>query len=328
MVDEAVDQSRNDEQDWSLSRKIELSNEVIKISDRKSKSWLWNLSTPATVFLTLCGLVFAYYQFNTQQVASTNQQKLNVQLQVTQQAYSAQLQATQLAANAHMQATQEAINAAQALDQQQQNTFDTYLDRLSDLLLTDHLQTSKPQSAVRAIAEARTLMTLKELDPVRRAELIHFLWKAGIATGNQPVIDLNAAPLSPAIFKHALLMNVNLSGALLMGDPFIDCNLQGANFSQATLEGVTLSNVDLTGVNMTGADVSGAILQDVTLAGTNLTSANLDGANLSGDDLTQAKLTKAKLAGANLKGARITPAEVKQVASLHDTIMPDGTIHS
>ena len=47
---------------------------------------------------------------------------------------------------------QQAANQAQALDQQRQMTFDTYLDRMSDLIFLDGLATSKPGSEVRAMA--------------------------------------------------------------------------------------------------------------------------------------------------------------------------------
>src|SRR5712692_3409880 len=49
------------------------------------------------------------------------------------------------------QATQQ-----QALDQQRQATLDTYLDRMSDLLLSDQLSTSHPGDAVQVLAAART----------------------------------------------------------------------------------------------------------------------------------------------------------------------------
>lgn len=88
--------------------------------------------------IAIAGLLWGVYQFNTQQ--SSN----------------AQMQATQLAANAQLQATQVAVTQAQALDQQRQTTLDTYLDRMSDLLLMDHLAASKPGDQVQALAVART----------------------------------------------------------------------------------------------------------------------------------------------------------------------------
>ncbi len=285
---------------------------------RKSKwpdtpaDWISLLATPLTILSAVGGLLWSVIQFNAQQSAS----------------------------------------AAQALDQEHQTTFDTYLDRMSDLLLIDHLQTVKPGSPVRAIAQARTTTALRALDSFRRAELVRFLWKAGLVTGKQPVISLNAAPLSSTMFQHALLMRINLSGALLISSTFYDCDLQGASFIAATLPGATLNIVNLTSANMTQANLYGATLKDVTLTGANMTQAllrranlsgddltkvnltganmiqaNLQRANLSGDDLTKVNLTGANLAGANLKGAKITPAQLKQIASLQGAILPDGSKH-
>lgn len=301
MAFQDVSQPGNEDSDWALSRKIKLSNEVVEISERKSKhNWWENLNTPVTVLLTLCGLLWGIIQFNDQQAASsaaaTHQEKLSVQLQVTQQAASAQLQATQ-----------QASGAAQALDQEHQITFDTYLDRMSDLLLIYHLQTSKQGSPVRAIAEARTLTAIRDLDPVRQIVLVRFLWRAGLVTGKQPVISLNAANLIFTTFSDALLYNINLSGALLNGSTFNNCDLHNAIFIGTNLTAATLENVNLTGVNMTNA----------ILART----------NLSWDDLSKVNLTGANLAGANLTGAILTPAQLRQVASLQGAIMPNGSKH-
>ncbi len=285
---------------------------------RVFKVWATPMATIVAALVAVGGFLWGVYQFKAQQSDS-----------------------------ARMQATQEVANQAQTLDQQRQTTFDTYLDRMSDLLLIDHLRTAKPDSPVRAIAEARTVTALRDLDGYRRAELVRFLWKAKLDTGNQPVISLSAAPLNSTMFQHALLNSINLSGALLISSTFDDCNLQRAIFKMTVLTGATLKIVDLTEANMTQANLYGATLEDVTLTGANMTAAilqranlsgddltkvnltraNLAGANLSGDDLTTVNLTRANLAGANLKGARITPTQLKQIASLQGAIMPDGSRH-
>ena len=183
----------------------------------------------------------------------------------------------------------------------------SYLDRMSDLLLIYHLQTSQPGSPVRAIAQARTVTALRDLDTTRQVELVRFLWKAGLIIGEQPIMSLNAAPLTFTKFQDALLNSINLSEALLNGSTFDNCDLQGAIFIGTNLTAAILENVNLTGVNMT--------------------QALLPRANLSEDDLTKVNLTGANLAGANLKGAMITPDQLKQVASLQGAIMPDGSKH-
>lgn len=309
-----VDQPSNKGSGWKVSRRIVLEHKAVNIYERKSKfSWLpkfvTQLATLITIVGTAGGLLWGIYQFKDQQAANVH------------------LQATQVAANAQLQATQQAVSAAQALDQERQTTFDTYLDRMSDLLLIDHLQTSQPGSAVRAIAEARTFTTLRDLDPFRRAQLVRFLWKAGLDTGNQPVISLDAAPLNPSLFQHALLYDINLGKALLNNGTFDDCDLHGAIFTGAALPGATLNNVNLAGADLTRANLYGATLSDATLTGANMSQASLQYANLSGDDLTHVNLTAANLAGADLQGALITSAQLNQIATLQGAIMPDGWMY-
>src|SRR5947209_7240550 len=49
-------------------------------------------------------------------------------------------------------------------DQQQENALQTYLDRMSDLLLNNRLHESQPGDAVRNVARARTLTVLSRLN--------------------------------------------------------------------------------------------------------------------------------------------------------------------
>lgn len=299
MASQKVGQQGNEASQAILAWKVQLLHKAAEVAESISKhNWWPTLRKSVTIVAAIGSLVWTIYQFNAQQ-----------------------------GIDAHLQAAQASISAAQTLDQERQATFNTYLDRMSDMLLSDNLLKSSQNSPVRAIAEARTFTTLHDLDPDRKAELVHFLWKAELVTGNPPVISLSTAPLGSANFQHALLMNLNFSGALLINSTFNDCDLTGAYFSQTILPGTTLNNVNLSGVDMTGANLYGVTLQDATLTGVNMTDASLQKANLSGDDLTQVNLTGANLAGANLKDARITSTQFKQVSSLHDTIMPDGSTH-
>ncbi len=49
---------------------------------------------------------------------------------------------------------QALIDDHRALDQQQQTTLDTYLDRMSDLLFSQHLSTASPSNEVVQVANA------------------------------------------------------------------------------------------------------------------------------------------------------------------------------
>jgi hypothetical protein len=151
------------------------------------RSFLWAWATPFTIGLTLLGLIIGFTTFELQQAA----------------------------------------NQAQVLDQQHQNILDTYLDRMSDLLLTYHLAASKPGDVVRAVAQARTYLALQNLDGNRKGTLIEFLWDASLIFTQQPIISLDAAHLdgtwlSETDLKGADLSYANLTNALYLTQQQLD----------------------------------------------------------------------------------------------------------
>ena len=60
-------------------------------------------------------------------------------------------------------------------DNQRETMLQTYLDKMSELLLHENLRTSKRGDDVRNIAHARTLTVLPQLDPNRKRSVILFL---------------------------------------------------------------------------------------------------------------------------------------------------------
>lgn len=292
------------------------SGEKIGMPKRESKwpdtpaKWIELLGTPLTILLAVSGLIWGVYQFNAQQVASTQ-----------------------------MQTAQEAASAAQALDQQRQTVLDTYLDRMSDLLLTYHLSASKPGDEVRALAQARTYTALRNLDGSRKGTLVRFLWGAELINGLQPIISMLDADLSGAIISEADMSGINLSGAIL-GCSNPSGKKGCADLSRSRLCGFGLSGqkvcADLSGAILAGTDMSGdfldcadassgrqgcADLSKAYLCGTRLTlekgcadlnGAYLDGANLSGATLCGVSLNGqqscADLSGADLSGADLSGA--------------------
>lgn len=178
-----------------------------------------------------------------------------------------------------------------------------YFDAMSGLL-ERRLDESEPGDTLRAIARARTLTTLRQLDGARKGLLVQFLYESGLVgrpgTGvrGETIVRLQRADLS-----EADLVNVNLS----WGD------FQWADLSQADLNGSSLFHAMLSGTN----------LQEANLANVDLSWANLTNANLMGADLTGANLRNA-----TLTGAKVTDTQLTQVASLEGATMPDGTSYS
>ena len=204
---------------------------------------------------------------------------------------------------------QQSSNAQQALDQQQQTTLETYLDHMSDLLLTDKLKESKPGAEARAVARARTLVALQNLNPVRKGILLRFLYEAGLIerplAGTFP-LDLGDADLGNAFLERFELQSADLHRV----------NLSMADLFHATLLGANLSDANLSRTNLKQAYLGGALLVDADLSGADLSKADLSGADLS----------KADLSGADLRGTIINQSQLDQVTSCLGTTLPNGII--
>jgi uncharacterized protein YjbI with pentapeptide repeats len=189
---------------------------------------------------------------------------------------------------------QQKESAAASLDQQRQDTLDAYFDDMSALVLGDQLMLSKVHDPVRAIADARTLTAVRDLDGTRKATLIRYLWEAGLLEPPDPIVnitdaDLSGADFSDADLNHIALIQVSLDGAQFVNaTQLVGANLSGSDLENATLVGTDLTDADLAGSFPVGADFSGATLTD-----TNLAKSDLYGANF----------TKAELAGTDLKGS-------------------------
>jgi len=176
------------------------------------------------------------------------------------------------------------------LDNQRETVLQTYLDKMSELLLHEILHESKPGDDVRTIAHARTLTVLPKLDPNRKRSIILFLTESVLIEHNKWIIDMSFA---------------DLSGAM------------------------KLDGISLAAANLQGANLSGAELTRVDFEGANLHHANLSGTDLGGADLTDADVRGADLTRANLKGVTgITVGRLKkQAKSLKGATMPDGSKH-
>ena len=134
---------------------------------------------------------------------------------------------------------------------------------MSELVLDKSLQESKPGDAVRAMARARTLTVLRSLDEPRKAQVVRFLYQAGLIGGVES--DLKAQyELSISIWEGKTPRVIEFIISLRMAD----------------LSGIDLHAADLSGIHLTAADLMEANLSRVELCGANLFAADLRHANL------------------------------------------------
>jgi uncharacterized protein YjbI with pentapeptide repeats len=192
-----------------------------------------------------------------------------------------------------------------ATDRQQEAALQSFLDRMSELLLHENLRGAETEE-VSNVARTRTLTILRGLDGKRKGIVLRFLYEAQLLTDRHPLIrldgaDFSGADLSGALFMHATLHGINLANAILNSTHFVESNLDFVN---------------LTGATGTNTFVSMSSLTYVQLRNANLIFATFDQVNLSGADLQDATFERSILRNVNL-----------QYAHLEGAIMPDGTIH-
>ena len=213
-----------------------------------------------------------------------------------------------------------------AADRMREAALQTYIDRMTELLLDKDLRKSEPKDEIRDVARTRTLTTLRMLDPVRKGFLARFLQEADLIMRDNPIIDLSRADLSEvrlsgADLSGADMSQANLTGAWLDGTRFSNANLSGARLNEAHLFFARLDRADLSGSNLSKADLGRADLHEADLSDAYLLKADLSEAYLG-----KANLTGAILKGANLRDANLDDANLDR-ADLKRAIMPDGTIH-
>jgi uncharacterized protein YjbI with pentapeptide repeats len=247
---------------------------------------------------------------------------------------------------------QKTTEQRRTTDNQREAALQAYIDKISELLLKEHLSELLPDGkadqkyrqeqngnikdelkpeyeAVRTIARVRTLTVLRGLDSIRKASVIQFLHESSLIDNNKCIIDLGDADLRGADLNGADLHGALLRGTDLRGADLRDAKLGGADLHAALLSGASLRDAflfaaDLSGASLRSANLYNAFLGTADLSGASLYNADLSGALLRGADLRGADLLEADLREA--KNIAIEELE-KQAASLKGTTMPDGSIH-
>jgi uncharacterized protein YjbI with pentapeptide repeats len=218
---------------------------------------------------------------------------------------------------------QQARDQHNAEQRAQDDALEAYLDRMTELITTHNLGSTKSDNddrEVRVAARARTLTVLGRVDGKRAGRVLQFLYESDLINRDRCVLSLYSANL-----KQADLHGINLKGAHLRG-----ADLRGANpptaedslieasiLEQQFFRTITtiIPAIVFHGVGHVSSlgeyDLGGPDLEEVDLEGANLQGANLKGANLKGANLKGTLLSRADLFGANLKGACLEGAHLK-----------------
>lgn len=83
------------------------------------------------------------------------------------------------------------------MDNQREGALQEYIDRMSELLLREHLGEVKPEDEeVQKITQVRTLTVLPRLDGRRKRTVLQFLHESNLIDRDKLLVDLNRTDLS------------------------------------------------------------------------------------------------------------------------------------
>ncbi|MBE9209698.1 pentapeptide repeat-containing protein [Nostoc sp. LEGE 06077] len=196
-----------------------------------------------------------------------------------------------------------------------EEALESYIDRMSQLLLDKNFKTLDIKNPLRDaaldVARARTLSVLRRLDKdsERKGNVIEFLIDAELISE----LNLSGAKLESANLESVNLINAKLESADLTSANLINAKLESADLTSANLKDAELfcaklKSADLTSANLASTNLRIANLESANLNGAYLNGAYLNGAYLNGAYFIDADLTGADLTGADLTGADLTGA--------------------
>ncbi len=152
-----------------------------------------------------------------------------------------------------------------ALDKQREGLLQTYLDRMSELLLKEKLRSSAVDAEVRNVARVRTATILFQLDARRIGYVFAFLRESRLMSTkpNDSIVSLSQTNLSKINLSQATLYKADLRGAILSRADLYKADLSEANLSEANLSRADLRGAIVTSEQLeTARSLQGATMPD------------------------------------------------------------------
>lgn len=226
----------------------------------------------------------------------------------------------------HRREQQSAENRAQlerqiAEDRLREDSLQSYLDTMSDLLLERNLRNSHESDEVRAVARSKSLTVLRRLDGHRRSVLVRFLKESDLIETANLIIDLDGAELDGCNLELVDMHGCSLEGARMRDSQMSQCLLADSNLTRANLSNCELRSADLRNAHLFAAILDSADLTNCDLRGADLRFASLRDAGLTHAKLQGAKLTQADVGNADFTNATISMEQLKVCRSLEDAIV-------
>ena len=235
----------------------------------------------------------------------------------------------------YLNKTEKSSEQKIATERINEQSLQSYLDYMTNLMLKGNLLNSPDKDSVGSIARARTITTLRSLDSVRKGLVINFLYESNLISQN-PIVSLKGADISKANLNRLNLVNLNFKFSDLSYSSFQRTRLSGANFHYSKMSFADLSKADLitaefylanlyssdisnatlvsanfTSAKMEKATLENSLLTNATFHGANLSAANLQNTHSENANFTRCNLSKANLRNANLSGAILQAANLE-----------------
>lgn len=210
-----------------------------------------------------------------------------------------------------------------AKDHQQEAALQTYISRMSELLLKEKLRTTN-RKEVSDVARTLTISIMRGLDKERNDLIVQFLREAKLIIDEKSILneaDMERMNLQNLNLSNAFLQKANLFGAFLQ-----NANLEGANLSSVNLDGANLQSAKLWETNLSNASLSDADFSGAAFMGTDLSGTRFWNTNLSSVNIQNSNFVGANLEGANLSKTIFWSVDLSK-ARLQKVILRDAVFH-
>jgi uncharacterized protein YjbI with pentapeptide repeats len=138
------------------------------------------------------------------------------------------------------------------------DTLQTYLSQMNDLMLHRRLVRALRGSTVKNVARSLTLTTLRRLDGQRKGEVVRFLYEANLLRPPWRALDLTGADLREVDLANSELVNTSFAQTDLRGAHFDSAFLLDTDFTGTLLAKASFRRSELSGVQFSSADLTGA----------------------------------------------------------------------
>ncbi|UJR19683.1 hypothetical protein I4U23_022817 [Adineta vaga] len=187
------------------------------------------------------------------------------------------------------------------LDSQQQTSFGTYINDVSNYLAQQlNVHTGFDKTSLLYI-RTKTLTVLRILNAERRKYVLLFLYESGLIRDFH--LDLRGADLSNVqLIGPYKLDNLYLPGVFWSNAMFVDCQLTNATFDRSIM-----NNTHFIRSKLDSASFVEAILNYTNFRGSDIMQANFTGAHMVGANFLDAEVVQGNIfINSDLLGARFT----------------------